>query len=171
MPGKSHKMGNFTVSRPKRTRLSRITKICGVSLFGISGINWENQHCFYFFNEFPNLPFCDSWWPSFPAKKILNLYYRRYHYQCCIEKWICYITCCEVFWKLFLDGSILSFKFSFCFIVLFLSTYCFPVLIFCFYLYLNLCLAREFGYCHIRNVNRLALSDVSFFYRWSCLWC
>ena len=42
-----------------------------------------------------------------------------------------------------------------------LSTYCFPVLIFCFYLYLNLCLAREFTYCHIRNVNRLALSDVS----------
>ena len=72
MPGKSHKMGNFTVSRPKRTRLSRITKICGVLLFGISGINWENQDCFYFFNEFPNLPFCDSWWPSFPAKKILN---------------------------------------------------------------------------------------------------
>ena len=30
--------------------------------------------------------------------------------------------------------------------------YCFPVLIFCFYLYLNLCLAREFTYCHIRNV-------------------
>ena len=27
-----------------------------------------------------------------------------------------------------------------------LSTYCFPVLIFCFYLYLNLCLAREFTY-------------------------
>ena len=43
-----------------------------------------------------------------------------------------------------------------------LSTYCFPVLIFCFYLYLNLCLAREFTYCHIRNVIRLALSDVSF---------
>ena len=41
--------------------------------------------------------------------------------------------------------------------------YCFPVLIFCFYLYLNLCLAREFTYCHIRNVIRLALSDVSFF--------
>ena len=40
--------------------------------------------------------------------------------------------------------------------------YCFPVLIFCFYLYLNLCLAREFTYCHIRNVIRLALSDVSF---------
>ena len=43
-----------------------------------------------------------------------------------------------------------------------LSMYCFPVLIFCFYLYLNLCLAREFTYCHIRNVIRLALSDVSF---------
>ena len=43
-----------------------------------------------------------------------------------------------------------------------LSTYCFPVLIFCFYLYLNLCLAREFTYCHIRNVIRLSLSDVSF---------
>ena len=41
--------------------------------------------------------------------------------------------------------------------------YCFPVLIFCFYLYLNLCLAREFTCCHIRNVIRLALSDVSFF--------
>ena len=27
-------------------------------------------------------------------------------------------------------------------------------------MYLNLCLAREFTYCHIRNVNRLALSDV-----------
>ena len=40
--------------------------------------------------------------------------------------------------------------------------YCFPVLIFCFYLYLNSCLAREFAYCHIRNVIRLALSDVSF---------
>ena len=40
--------------------------------------------------------------------------------------------------------------------------YCFPVLIFCFYLNLNLCLAREFSYCHIRNVIRLELSDVSF---------
>ena len=43
-----------------------------------------------------------------------------------------------------------------------LSTYCFPVLIFCFYLYLNLFVAREFTYCHIRNVIRLAFSDVSF---------
>ena len=34
---------------------------------------------------------------------------------------------------------------------------------FFFYLYLNLSLAREFTYCHIRNVIRLALSDVSFF--------
>ena len=42
-----------------------------------------------------------------------------------------------------------------------LSTYYFPVLIFCFYLYLNLCLAREFTYRHIRNVIRLALLDVS----------
>ena len=33
----------------------------------------------------------------------------------------------------------------------------------CFYLCLNLCLAREFTCCHIRNVIRLALSDVSFF--------
>ena len=33
-----------------------------------------------------------------------------------------------------------------------MSTYCFPVLIFCFYLYLKLCLARELTYCHIRNV-------------------
>ena len=40
--------------------------------------------------------------------------------------------------------------------------HCFPVLIFCFYLYLNLCLAREFAYRHITNVIRLALSDVSF---------
>ena len=40
--------------------------------------------------------------------------------------------------------------------------YCFPVLIFCFYLYLNSCLAREFAYCHIRNFIPLALSDVSF---------
>ena len=38
----------------------------------------------------------------------------------------------------------------------------FSGLIFCFYLYLNLCLAREFTYCHIRNVIRLAFSDVSF---------
>ena len=43
-----------------------------------------------------------------------------------------------------------------------LSMYCFPVLIFCFYLYLNLCLAREFTYCHIRNVFRLTLSDFKF---------
>ena len=40
--------------------------------------------------------------------------------------------------------------------------YCFPVLIFCFYLYLNSCLAREFACCPIRNVIRLALSNVSF---------
>ena len=40
--------------------------------------------------------------------------------------------------------------------------YCFPVLIFCFYLYLNSCLAREFACCHIRNAIRLALSNVSF---------
>ena len=40
--------------------------------------------------------------------------------------------------------------------------YSFPVLIFWFYLYLNLCLAREFTYCHIRIAIRLALSDVSF---------
>ena len=40
---------------------------------------------------------------------------------------------------------------------------CFPVLIFCFYLYLKLCLVREFTYFHIRNVIRLALSDVSSF--------
>ena len=36
---------------------------------------------------------------------------------------------------------------------------CFDLL---FLLYLNLCLAREFAYCHIRNVIRLAFSDVSF---------
>ena len=40
--------------------------------------------------------------------------------------------------------------------------YCFPVLIFFFYLFLNLCLARKFTYCDIRNVIRLALLDVSF---------
>ena len=43
-----------------------------------------------------------------------------------------------------------------------LSTHCFPVLIFCFYLYLISCSAREFTYSHIRNVIPLALSDVSF---------
>ena len=32
-------------------------------------------------------------------------------------------------------------------------------------LILKLCLAREFTYCHIRNVIRLALSDVSFIFR------
>ena len=56
----------------------------------------------------------------------------------------------------FEDGSILTLKFSFCFI-----KSCFlprTVLIFCFYLYLNLCLAHEFTYCHIRNVIRLAMS-------------
>ena len=31
---------------------------------------------------------------------------------------------------------------------------CFPVLIFRFYVYLNLCLAREFTYCHFRNILR-----------------
>ena len=36
---------------------------------------------------------------------------------------------------------------------------CFDLL---FLLYLNLCLASEFAYCHIRNVIRLAFSDVSF---------
>ena len=36
---------------------------------------------------------------------------------------------------------------------------CFDLL---FLLYLNLCLAREFAYCHIRNVIRLAFSGVSF---------
>ena len=40
--------------------------------------------------------------------------------------------------------------------------YCFPVLIFFFYLFLNLCFVRKFTYCDIRNVIRLALSDVSF---------
>ena len=35
-------------------------------------------------------------------------------------------------------------------------------MIFYFNLYLDLCLAHEFTYCHIRNVIRLALSDVSF---------
>ena len=42
-----------------------------------------------------------------------------------------------------------------------MGVYCFPVLIFCLYLHLKLCLAREFTCCHIRNVIRLALSDVS----------
>ena len=27
--------------------------------------------------------------------------------------------------------------------------YCFPVLTFCFYLYVKLCLAREFTYCRV----------------------
>ena len=40
--------------------------------------------------------------------------------------------------------------------------YCFPVFINWFYLYLKLCLAREFTYCHNRNIIRLALSVVSF---------
>ena len=46
-----------------------------------------------------------------------------------------------------------------------MSTYCFPVLIFLFLLVLEfICLAREFTYCHFRNVIRLALSDVIFFF-------
>ena len=40
---------------------------------------------------------------------------------------------------------------------------CFPVLILCFFLYSNLCSAREFTYCHFRNILRLSLSNVSFF--------
>ena len=68
----------------------------------------------------------------------------------------------KYFESYFQDGSILSFKFSFCFIKSCFVHVLFPVLIFCFYLYLNLCLAREFTYCHNRNVFRLALSDVSF---------
>ena len=43
-----------------------------------------------------------------------------------------------------------------------LSVYCFPDVTFCFYLHLNLWLAGEFTYCHIRNVIRLPLSDVNF---------
>ena len=71
----------------------------------------------------------------------------------------------KYFESYFYDGSILSFKFRFCFIKTCFCpcTYCFPVLIFCFYLYLNLCLAREFTYCHNKNVIRFqALSYVSF---------
>ena len=46
-------------------------------------------------------------------------------------------------------ASVLSFKFRFCFIsgarlVLICPHKCFPILIFCFYLYLNFCLARGF---------------------------
>ena len=57
----------------------------------------------------------------------------------------------------------LSFKFSFGFILSLVFVHvlfsCFDLL---FLLYLKLCLASEFTYCHIRNVFRLALSDVSF---------
>ena len=60
--------------------------------------------------------------------------------------------------------KVLSYLLSLVFVSLslVLSTHCFPVLIFCFYLYLNSCLAREFTYSHIRNVIPLALSEVSF---------
>ena len=60
--------------------------------------------------------------------------------------------------------KVLSYLLSLVFVSLslVLSTRCFPVLIFCFYLYLNSCLAREFTYSHIRNVIPLALSEVSF---------
>ena len=62
-----------------------------------------------------------------------------------------------VLWSIFKTD--LSYLLSLVFdsLSLVLSTYCFPVLIFCFYLYLNLCFARECTYCHIRNVIRLAL--------------
>ena len=72
--------------------------------------------------------------------------------------------CCDGILKVVFKAD-LSYLLSLVFISLslVLSTYCFPVLIFCFYLYLNLsCLAREFTYCQIRNVIRFALSDVSF---------
>ena len=83
---------------------------------------------------------------------------------------------CILLWSILKDifKTDLSYLLSLVFVslVLFLSTYCFPVLIFCFYLYLNLCLAREFTYCHIRNVIRLASFRCRpVFYRWSCLWC
>ena len=65
---------------------------------------------------------------------------------------------CEGFWKVSADLSYLL-SLVFVSLSLVLSTYCVPVLIFCFYLYLNLWLAREFTYCHI-SVIRLALSNV-----------
>ena len=57
----------------------------------------------------------------------------------------------------------LSYLLSLVFVSLtfFLLANCFPSLFFCFYLYLNWCLARECTYCQFRNVFRLALSDVS----------
>ena len=55
--------------------------------------------------------------------------------------------CCEVFEKSFLR-SVFSFKFRVCFVKLvkvdFSRYRCFPVLIYCFHLYLNFCLVREF---------------------------
>ena len=51
-------------------------------------------------------------------------------------------------------------SFSFCFIKW--VKVCFDLSTKAFYLYLNLCLAREFTYCHFRNSLRLPLSDVSF---------
>ena len=73
---------------------------------------------------------------------------------------------CKLLWSILkvIFKTDLSYLLSLVFVSLslVLSMYCFPVLIFCFYLYLNLCLAREFTYCHIRNVFRLTLSDFSF---------
>ena len=58
--------------------------------------------------------------------------------------------CCEVFWRLFLR-SVSSFKFQ-CYFVNwvkvsldFVHMGFFPVLIFCFFLYLTFCLARDFS--------------------------
>ena len=45
---------------------------------------------------------------------------------------------------------------------------CFDLL---FLVVLEVMLSSRITYRHIRNVIRLALSDVSFFYRGSCFWC
>ena len=75
------------------------------------------------------------------------------------------IKTCKLLWSILkvifkTDPSFLLI--SFCIIESCFVHVLFPVLIFCFYLYFNSCLAREFTYCHIRNVIRLALSDVGF---------
>ena len=49
---------------------------------------------------------------------------------------------------------------------------CFPVLILCFFLYLNLCLAREFTYYrHFRIFMYACSCQMVVFRRWLCLWC
>ena len=48
---------------------------------------------------------------------------------------------------------------------------CFPVLFLCFFLYLKLCLAREFTYRHFRIFIYACRRQMVVFHRWSCLWC